>query len=115
MARTRTLLRTKALVDELERAENVLVSLATALDAKDNYTRGHSERVAEYAEALGDAVGLGKADRRNLRRAGLLHDIGKIGTRLDYLHKAGPLTLAEYEEVKKHPLVGYEICKPLRA
>jgi putative two-component system response regulator len=114
LARTRNLLRTKALVDELERAENVLVSLATALDAKDNYTRGHSERVADYAEALGGALGLGRLDRRNLRRAGLLHDIGKIGTRLDYLQKPGPLTLAEYEEVKKHPVIGYEICKPLR-
>ena len=114
VARTRNLLRTKALVDELERAENVLVSLATALEAKDNYTRGHSERVADYAEALGGAVGLGRAERRNLKRAGQLHDIGKIGIRLDYLQKPGPLTKAEYEAVKKHPAIGYEICKPLR-
>jgi len=114
MARTRNLLRTKSLVDELEQAENVLVSLANALDAKDNYTRGHSERVAKYAEALGVAVGLGRLESRNLRRAGLLHDIGKIGTNLEYLHKPGPLTTAEYEEVKKHPVIGYEICRPLR-
>ena len=114
MARTRNLLRTKSLVDELEQAENVLVSLANALDAKDNYTRGHSERVAKYASALGAEVGLGRIECRNLRRAGLLHDIGKIGTSLDYLHKPGPLTTAEYEEVKKHPVIGFEICRPLR-
>jgi cyclic di-GMP phosphodiesterase len=114
VARTRNLLRTKSLVDELEQAENVLVSLANALDAKDNYTRGHSERVAKYAEALGAAVGLGRLECRNLRRAGLLHDIGKIGTNLEYLHKPGPLTTEEYAEVKKHPVVGYEICRPLR-
>jgi putative two-component system response regulator len=106
MARTRNLLRTKALVDELEQAENVMVSLATALDAKDNYTRGHSERVATYAEALGGAVGMG--------RAALLHDIGKIGIPLDYIEKPGPLTHEEYEVVKQHPRIGYEICKPLR-
>jgi cyclic di-GMP phosphodiesterase len=114
LARTRNLLRTKALVDELERAENVLVSLANALDAKDNYTRGHSERVATYAEALGGAVGLDRAERRNLRRAGLLHDIGKIGIPGSYLQKPGPLTTEEYEIVKQHPAIGYEICKPLR-
>jgi len=114
LARTRNLLRTKSLVDELEAAENVLVSLATALDAKDNYTRGHSERVARYAEALGAAVGLGRLERRNLHRAGLLHDIGKIGTSLDYLRKPGPLTTEEYAEVKKHPVIGFEICRPLR-
>jgi len=114
IARTRTLLRTKALVDELEQAENVLVSLATALDAKDNYTSGHSQRVGSYAEALGAAVGLAGKERRNLRRAGLLHDIGKIGTDLTYLNKPGALTTAEYEEVKRHPVIGYEICRPLR-
>jgi putative two-component system response regulator len=114
LARTRNALRTKFLVDELEQAENVLVSLATALDAKDNYTSGHALRVAGYAEALGGAVGLDRLTRRDLRRAGLLHDIGKIGTRLDYLQKPGQLTTAEYLEVKKHPVIGYEICKPLR-
>jgi len=114
LARSRTLLRTKALVDELEAAENVLVSLATALDAKDQYTRGHSERVATFAEALGADLGLSRGERRDLRRAGLLHDIGKIGTPLDYINKPGPLTSAEYDIVKQHPAIGYEICKPLR-
>jgi putative two-component system response regulator len=114
VARTRTLLRTKALVDELEQAENVLVSLATALDAKDNYTSGHSQRVGSYAEELGAAVGLAGRERRNLRRAGLLHDIGKIGTDLAYLNKPGALTTAEYQQVKRHPVIGYEICLPLR-
>src|SRR6185295_17941125 len=114
LARTRTLLRTKALVDELEQAENVLVSLATALDAKDTYTSGHSQRVGDYAEALGAALGLGGKARSNLRRAGLLHDIGKIGTDLAYLNKPGALTTEEYEQVKRHPVIGYEICLPLR-
>lgn len=114
LARTRSLLKQKELVDELENAENVLVSLANALEAKDLYTREHSKRVADKAEELGGAVGLSRADRRNLRRAGLLHDIGKIGTPLEYLSKAGPLTTAEYEEVKRHPAISHDICKPLR-
>ncbi len=113
-ARTRSLLRTKALVDELEVAENVLVSLATALEAKDKYTKGHSERVAAYSEELGGALGLPRAECRNLRRAGLLHDIGKIGIPLEYLNKPGPLTTEEYAIVKQHPAIGFEICKPLR-
>lgn len=114
MARTRSLLRSKSLVDELERAENVLVTLANAIDAKDTYTRGHSERVATYAEQLGAAAGLGRLECRHLKRAGLLHDIGKIGTALEYLNKPGKLTTEEYEQVKLHPVVGADICKPLR-
>jgi putative two-component system response regulator len=114
IARTRNALRTKSLVDELEQAENVLVSLANALDAKDTYTRGHSERVANYAEALGGAVGLDRETRRRLGRAGLLHDIGKIGIPLEYLQKPAKLTTEEYEVVKLHPSIGYDICKPLK-
>jgi putative two-component system response regulator len=114
MARTRSLLRQKALTDELENAENVLEGLAAALEAKDPYTREHSKRVADYAEELGGALGLSRADRRNLHRAGLLHDIGKIGIPLEYLNKKGPLTTEEYEVVKEHPSKSYEICQPLR-
>jgi putative two-component system response regulator len=112
LARSRSLLRQKDLVDELETAENVLVSLANALEAKDLYTRGHSERVATYAEELGGAMGLPRAERRNLKRAGLLHDLGKIGIPLEYLNKPGPLTTAEYEEVKRHPAISFDICRP---
>jgi len=114
LARIRTALRTKALLDDLEQAENVLVSLANALDAKDPYTRGHSERVARYAAQLGRAGGLSTRDCTNLHRAGLLHDIGKIGIPLEYLQKPGRLTTEEYEVVKLHPRIGYDICRPLR-
>jgi putative two-component system response regulator len=114
LARTRNLLRTKALVDQLEQAENVLVSLANALDAKDPYTRGHSERVAVFGSELGGAAGLSAAQCHDLRRAGLLHDIGKIGVPTEYLRKPGKLTTEEYEIVKQHPSIGAEICRPLR-
>jgi putative two-component system response regulator len=114
LARTRTALRTKSLVDDLEQAENVLVSLANALEAKDSYTRGHSDRVATYAERLGRAAGLSDRECRNLHRAGLLHDIGKIGIPLEYLQKPGKLTTEEYEVIKLHPGIGSEICRPLR-
>jgi len=114
LARTRTALRTKALLDDLEQAENVLVSLANALDAKDPYTRGHSERVARYSRQLGQARGLSERECTNLHRAGLLHDIGKIGIPLEYLQKPARLTTDEYEVVKLHPRIGYDICRPLR-
>lgn len=113
LARVRSALRTKALIDDLERAENVMVSLANALEAKDSYTRGHSDRVARYAERLGHAAGLDDAACRDLRRAGLLHDIGKIGVPLSYLQKPGKLTTEEYELVKQHAVIGFEICRPL--
>ena len=114
LARVRNMVRAKSLLADLEQAENVLVSLANVLDAKDPYTRGHSERVARYAAALGEATGLSPEDCVNLRRAGLLHDIGKIGIPLEYLNKPGKLTTEEYEVVKLHPAIGYDICRPLR-
>ena len=114
LARVRNMVRTKSLLADLEQAENVLVSLANVLDAKDPYTRGHSERVARYAAALGEAAGLSPDDCANLHRAGLLHDIGKIGIPLEYLNKPAKLTTEEYEVVKLHPAIGFDICRPLR-
>jgi len=90
LARARSALRLKALVDQLEEAENVLGSLANAVEAKDSYTRGHSDRVARWAENLAQRAGLDSETCRNVRRAGLIHDIGKIGNALDYLYKLVP-------------------------
>lgn len=84
-------------------------ALRLAVDARDKYTRGHSDRVAFYATSLGKAIGLDSKALEDLRIAGIFHDIGKIGTADDILLKAERLTLQEYEEVKKHPAVGANI------
>ena len=114
LARARSALRLKALVDQLEEAENVLGSLANAVEAKDSYTRGHSDRVARWAENLAQRAGLDRETCRNVRRAGLIHDIGKIGTPSDYLYKPGPLTQEEMSIMRQHPVIGFSICRPLR-
>lgn len=114
LARARSALRLKALVDQLEEAENVLGSLANAVEAKDSYTRGHSDRVARWAENLAQRAGLDSETCRNVRRAGLIHDIGKIGTPSDYLYKPGPLTQEEMSIMRQHPVIGFSICRPLR-
>jgi HD-GYP domain-containing protein (c-di-GMP phosphodiesterase class II) len=84
-------------------------SLTAVLDAKDPYTAGHSERVARIAVLIGRHMGLSDATVGDLFLAGLLHDIGKIGTRDDVLWKAGKLTDLEFEEIKQHPVVGERI------
>lgn len=84
-------------------------SLNAVLDAKDPYTAGHSERVARIAVILGKQMGLSPALVGDLFLAGLLHDIGKIGVRDEVLWKAGKLTVAEYDEIKQHPVIGEKI------
>lgn len=108
--RIRSLLHMKSLHDDLVRTESILFSLAAALDAKDSYTRGHSERVAHYAHALAQGMSLPIKEQENIRRGALLHDIGKIGVQDAILQKPGPLTDAEMDVVKTHPLRGFEIC-----
>jgi HD-GYP domain-containing protein (c-di-GMP phosphodiesterase class II) len=88
-------------------------SLVSSLDAKDPYTRGHSERVARIAQRLGARLGLPKDDLRDIYLAGLLHDIGKIGVDDQILRKPGQLTKEEFELVKKHPVIGYNILAGL--
>lgn len=85
---------------------DTIEALRLTVDAKDFYTRGHSDRVAYYAIKLGKAFNLSEEEIELLRLAGIFHDIGKIGTADDILFKTDKLEYEEYEEVKKHPLKG---------
>jgi len=88
---------------------DTIQALRRAVDAKDVYTRGHSDRVAFYAVELGKAVGLSNGELQTLKLSGLFHDIGKIGTSNDLLLKSERLHPDEYEEIKKHSLTGAHI------
>ncbi|MBI4735565.1 MAG: response regulator [candidate division NC10 bacterium] len=114
-ARIRALLRMKAFIDELEHAEAVLCTLGRSIEAKDHYTEGHCERRTDYAVGLGRALGLPDEDLTALRRGAYLHDLGKVAVPDAILLKRGPLTAEEREIVRRHPLVGEEICRPLRS
>jgi response regulator RpfG family c-di-GMP phosphodiesterase len=88
-------------------------SLAEALELKDPYTRGHSERVSRYMGVIGRAMGMDEETLRQLELGGHLHDIGKIGVREAVLNKEGPLTDDEYAHIMTHPLLGWRILRPL--
>ena len=92
----------------------VIRTLAEALDARDPYTAGHSDRVAELSVAIGREMGLAAADVEALRIGALLHDIGKIGVSDAILRKPGALTQEEFEHIKLHPTLGARILKPLQ-
>ena len=79
------------------------------VEAKDTYTRGHSDRVAEYSVLIGEKLGLGEEDIRRLRIGGLFHDVGKIGVPDNILQKNGKLSDDEYSEIKNHPTIGAHI------
>jgi putative two-component system response regulator len=102
-----------------ERAQLERVSVATlevlvnALEAKDPYLRGHSARVADLSATLAAQMGLPDDEIEQVRLAGRLHDIGKIGTREDVLNKRGRLTPEEYEHIKQHVIIGSQILAPL--
>ncbi len=88
-------------------------ALTSAIDAKDSYTYGHSERVARAAVELGRELGLQENEQSDIYLVGLLHDIGKIGIRDDVLTKRGPLTAEEYLQVQQHPVIGHRILAGL--
>ena len=112
--RIKSLLKLKALHDDVDRSENILFSLVTALEAKDTYTKGHSERVAHYGVLLAKHLKIDEKEIEVLRKGALLHDIGKIGVKEEVLLKPGAFTPEEMEHIKIHPTVGYDICKPLK-
>jgi putative nucleotidyltransferase with HDIG domain len=89
-----------------------LLGLANALEAKDVYTRGHSERVGASSRRLAITLGLLPAEVEVIARAGLLHDIGKIGIPEAVLRKTGPLSPEEWEVMRRHPEIGAQIVAP---
>jgi len=115
LARVRSLLRLKQRTDELERAESVLFSLARSIEGKDPYTHGHCERLADYSARLGAQLGLPEDQITALRRAGIVHDVGKIAVPDAILLKPGRLTSEEWKIIREHPAVGERICAPLKS
>jgi len=92
---------------------NTVRSLVTALDSKDAYTRGHSERVALFSKRIAETMGYDSAAAEKLYLAGLLHDVGKIGVSDAVLRKPDKLTPEEFEEIKRHPDEGWAILRDL--
>ena len=89
-------------------------SLVSSLDAKDPYTRGHSERVALIGRRIGEEMGLPEEDLHDIYLAGLLHDIGKIGVDDNILRKPTQLTDDEFKQIQKHPIIGYNIVSGVK-
>ena len=115
LARVRSLLKLKLRTDELERAELVLFSLARSIESKDPYTHGHCERLSEYSSRLGAQLGLPEDHITALRRAGVVHDVGKVAVPDAILLKPGRLTEEEWKIMREHPVVGERICSPLKS
>ena len=103
----------KSSVDK--QAEAVVLSLARSIEARDPLTRGHSERLAEYAVMLGEKIGLYAGELTALRVGSLVHDIGKIVVPDSILFKPGSLTSSERAIIERHPIVGEEICAPIES
>jgi putative nucleotidyltransferase with HDIG domain len=104
------------LIEELDELNwGTLYALARAIDAKSNWTAGHSERVTEVALKIGQTLGLDQKKLDDLHRGGLLHDIGKIGIPPEILDKAGKLTDEEYQLMREHVRIGARILEPIEA
>lgn len=94
-------------------ASQTILALSNAVEAKDLYTKGHSQRVAKYSVELARRMGYSDEQLDEIYYIGLLHDIGKIGVSDAVINKTGRLTDEEFAEIKKHPLIGYDILKSI--
>lgn len=93
----------------------VMEALAHTIDAKDKYTNGHSVRVAKYSRLIAEKMGLPEETCENIYYMGLLHDIGKIGVPNEIINKTTRLTDSEYDIIKTHPILGYEILSEIKS
>ncbi len=115
LAHARSLVRIKRLNDETENFENVLAMMSSAVEAKDPYTRGHSERVSMLGWLLAREMGMDEKTQLLIKRAGLIHDIGKLVVDLSFINKPGKLDDEEWRIMQAHPEAGARICAPLRS
>ena len=115
VARVRSALRLKSVVDRLDGAEQVICALASAVEAKDAHTERHTRRVAEAARHIGERLGLSNMELDTLYLGGMVHDLGKIGVDDAILRKPGPLEGEELRKMRAHPLIGAGIMNPLRS
>jgi putative two-component system response regulator len=113
LIKIKSLLKLKALNEELDHSESIILTLAVAMEARDPYTKGHSTRVSKLSTDFVSFLGLGEEDKKEMNKAGILHDIGKICLSMSLLNKPGPLTREEVEMIKTHTLLGEELCRPL--
>lgn len=93
---------------------DVVKSLADAIDAKDTYTNGHSDRVAQYSREIAKRYGYNTKEQSDIYMMGLLHDVGKIGVPDTVINKPAKLTDEEFELIKKHPVIGSQILKNIK-
>lgn len=105
-------------LDELQRKNhnyfyNVIQSLVRIVEAKDSYTKGHSERVAQYAGVIARCMGFPRDTVKFIEETGMLHDVGKLGIQDSILNKKEPLTEDEWEVIRQHPIVGEDILRPV--
>lgn len=112
-ARVKSLVSLKRYTDELENAAQVLEGVALVVERRDPYTGDHCRRLGEYGAQVGAALGLGEGEQKVLRLGGIFHDLGKIAVPDIVLHKPGGLTPEEFEIIKAHPGVGYDLCRPM--
>ena len=113
-ARVRSLTRLKRYTDELDSAESVILSLGLTIEARDPFTKGHCQRLAAYATALGTRLGLDGDELATLNLGAFLHDVGKVGIPDAVLLKAGRLTPSEYALMQQHTVIGDHLCSELR-
>jgi putative two-component system response regulator len=114
LPRVRSLVLMKHFADEHEHAEHVLLTLARLIDARDPFTAGHGGRVAEFADRIGQRLGLDAETRSHMRRGALFLDIGKLVIPDTILRKTAALTAEERATVEEHTEVGHEILAPLK-
>jgi putative two-component system response regulator len=113
LIKIKSLLKLKTLHAELDHSENIILTLAVAMETRDPYTKGHSTRVSKLSAEFVSFLGLYEEDKGEMKKAGILHDIGKICLSESLLRKPGFLTKEEFELVKKHTILGEDLCRPL--